>query len=167
MTEIIDIDLEMLANDIGEVLTDNYYGLDDVAKGDICRALVPFLDAIAPGLLTDSQRKYYLGKDGPMTDHLQASTSERGFDAFPAIPSVYDGEIRAQESSSAEGAHLWLYVTGPFDLHTPDASMVDVSLHLRAEDAWRLAEQLAMLVAHHYQGDARPQKRVIDLVEPR
>jgi hypothetical protein len=32
----------------------------------------------------------------------------------------------------------------------------EASVHLTAETAWRLKEQLETLLAHHYQGDARP-----------
>ncbi len=88
-----------------------------------------------------------------MSDHLTASTSERGFDAYPAIPSEYGGGVYVQESSSAEGPHIWLRATEAM----PGRPEVKAALHLTAENAWRLAEQLQRLVREHYQGDARPE----------
>lgn len=99
------------------------------------------------------------------TDHLQASPSGRGVDSFLSIPSTYYGaEIRVQESSSAEGPHVWIFVKSPENLNKPDGPRVEVSLHLTVEAAWCLAEQLATLVRDHYQGDARPSERVIDFI---
>lgn len=49
------IDLDMLSNDIAETLADEWYDLN-VSADDVRRAIVPFIDAIAPGRLTDAQR---------------------------------------------------------------------------------------------------------------
>lgn len=49
------IDLDMLSNDIAETLADEWYDLD-VSAADVRRAIVPFIDTIAPGRLTDAQR---------------------------------------------------------------------------------------------------------------
>jgi hypothetical protein len=49
------IDLDMLSNDIAETLADEWYDLD-VSAADVRRAIVPFIDAIAPGRLTTEQR---------------------------------------------------------------------------------------------------------------
>lgn len=49
------INLDMLAADIASVL-DERYGLHDVGASDVRRGLVPFLEAIAPGALTEAQR---------------------------------------------------------------------------------------------------------------
>lgn len=48
------IDLDMLANDLAAVLSEDH-GID-VGATDVRRALVPFVEAIAPGVLTDGQR---------------------------------------------------------------------------------------------------------------
>lgn len=83
-----------------------------------------------------------------MSEHLTVETSDRGFDALPPIPSEYGGDVRAYESSAASGPHIWLAATAK------NGGLVRI--HLTAENAWRLAEQLRYLVEHHYQGDARP-----------
>lgn len=49
------IDLDMLSNDIAETLADEWYDLN-VSADDVRRAIVPFIDAIAPGRLTVEQR---------------------------------------------------------------------------------------------------------------
>lgn len=68
---------------------------------------------------------------------------------MPAINGAFAGEpngdeVSVYESSSAEGPHLWLNVT-------------DSPVHLTAENAWRLSDQLRELVRNHYQGDATPE----------
>jgi hypothetical protein len=49
------IDLDALSDDIAETLGDEWYDLD-VSAADVRRAIVPFIDAIAPGRLTTEQR---------------------------------------------------------------------------------------------------------------
>lgn len=49
------IDLRMLAEDLAEVLSGGEYGID-VGGADVLRGLVPFIDTVAPGALTDAQR---------------------------------------------------------------------------------------------------------------
>jgi hypothetical protein len=49
------IDLDALSDDIADVLDDEWYDLD-VSAADVRRAIVPFIDAIAPGRLTTEQR---------------------------------------------------------------------------------------------------------------
>jgi hypothetical protein len=46
-----------------------------------------------------------------MTDHLAATTSDRGFDSMPDIPSEYGGHVSVYESSAASGPHIWLKAT--------------------------------------------------------
>lgn len=91
-----------------------------------------------------------------MTEHLNVTTSDRGFDSLPPIPSEYGGEVSVYESSAAIGPHVWLRAKAPVDLNNPGGEWREVPIHLTAENAWRLAEQLRYLVEHHYQGDARP-----------
>lgn len=93
--------------------------------------------------------------------HLDPSRSDRGFKRLPPIPGNYGGEAVVYESSSAEEPKLWLKVIEPNDLNA--GSVGDLSagthsamLHLTAEDAWKLADQLRWLVENHYHGDARP-----------
>jgi hypothetical protein len=74
-------------------------------------------------------------------EHLTPRTTERGFDHYMAIPGAYGGEAEVYESSAASSPHVWLKVT-------------DSPLHLTAENATKLAEQLLALVAGHYQNEA-------------
>lgn len=90
-----------------------------------------------------------------LPEHLRAAATERGFGHLPPLPNRYGGEegIRVSESSNADYAGIWLRVEGLGEV--PDV-LVDVAANLTAETAWRLAEQLAILVATHYHGDQRP-----------
>lgn len=83
--------------------------------------------------------------------HLTAVRSNRGFDSLPGIPGAYGGEARVYESSAASGPHLWLHVEVPADLNEPAGPTVEATLHLTAEDAVKLSEQLRFLVDTHYQ----------------
>nr|WP_221374483.1 hypothetical protein [Actinoplanes polyasparticus] len=90
-----------------------------------------------------------------MTDHLTAETSDRGFDFLPDIPSEYGGHVEVSESSAASGPHIWLRAYE--DMRSGVRPPVQAAMHLTAENAWRLAEQLQKLVREHYQGDATPE----------
>jgi hypothetical protein len=90
-------------------------------------------------------------------EHLVAMVTDRGFRHLPPIPSTYGGDVRVYESSNASGPHVWLTATAPTDLNDPDGPSTAAPMHLTAEAAWRLADQLRWLVEHHYQGDARPE----------
>jgi len=87
-----------------------------------------------------------------MSDHLTSKRSNRGFTRLPAIPGAYGGEATAYESSAASGPHLWLSIKEPVDANRPGGPMVEATLHLTADNAVKLAEQLQYLVANHYQG---------------
>jgi hypothetical protein len=84
-------------------------------------------------------------------DHLEPMTSGRGFDYLPPIPSEYGGEVSVSESSAASGPHVWLRATAPVDLNEPNGPTHQVPIHLTAENALRLADQLRYIVEHHYQ----------------
>jgi hypothetical protein len=88
-----------------------------------------------------------------VTDHLTVVTSDRGFDHLPLVPSEYGGHVSVYESSAASGPHLWLRVAED----APGRRQNETTVHLTAENAWRLAEQLQKLVREHYQGDATPE----------
>lgn len=81
--------------------------------------------------------------------HLVGSLNGRGFAQLPVLTDVYGGTAAAYESSAALEPHLRLAVTDGLDGAV-------AQLHLTAEQAWQLADQLRHLVVHHYQGDARP-----------
>lgn len=87
-----------------------------------------------------------------MTNHLSITTTERGFDYLPSIPSECGGNVSVHESSAASGPHIWLRAADT----RYDGSDIEVILHLTAESAWKLAEQMRLLVRDHYQGDATP-----------
>jgi hypothetical protein len=92
-----------------------------------------------------------------MTDHLNGTQTDRGFTRYPPLPNVYGGHVRVYESSSASGPHVWLQATAPQNANNPTGVLMDdVAVLLTAEDAWRLSEQIQVLVRNHYQGDARP-----------
>jgi hypothetical protein len=92
-----------------------------------------------------------------MNDHLTPIVSDRGFSRLPSIPSDYPGgRVRVYESSAASSPHIWLTATAPVDLNEPDGPKAEAPIHLSAENAWKLADQLRWLVEHHYQCDARP-----------
>jgi hypothetical protein len=89
-----------------------------------------------------------------LPEHLRARTSPRGFDHLPRLGGGHGGTVRCYESSSAEGPHVWLAIELPPSKDHPGG--LDEAVHLPAEEAWKLADQLRQLVAGHYQGDARP-----------
>lgn len=96
--------------------------------------------------------------------HTQTDTNQRGFDYMAPIQSTYNGEVSASESSSAEGPHIWLWASNPAEPNHPNGPQPkqETAIHLTAENAWRLAEQIMTLVRDHYQGDARPKQRLAD-----
>lgn len=96
--------------------------------------------------------------------HLKIAASDRGFVSLPPVPGAYGGSARAYESSGAEAPRLWLAVNVPISLRNPERGYQESIIHLEAEDAWHLAEQLMTLVQNHYQGDSRPvlHERVYD-----
>lgn len=83
--------------------------------------------------------------------HLEVTTTDRGFQHLPPIPSSYGGEVAVYESSAASGPHLWLKATAPVDLNEPDGPTHSVPAHLTIEDAEHLADQLHYLITNHYQ----------------
>ncbi len=88
-----------------------------------------------------------------MNDHLTVQTNARGFTSLPPIPSEYGGDVLVYESSAAESPHIWLSATEAMS-GRPE---VQAAIHLTAENAWRLSEQLQKLVREHYHGDATPE----------
>lgn len=80
---------------------------------------------------------------------------------MPPILGNYGGDVMVWESSAADEPKLWIKVREPNDLNAwcwgdESAGTHDAGLHLTAEDAWKLADQLRCMVENHYQGDARP-----------
>lgn len=90
----------------------------------------------------------------PCPEHLRVAKTARGFGHLPALPNQYGEpeDILVHESSNAEYAGIWLNVKGMGE----EGERVEATANLTAETAWRLAEQLALLVATHYHGDQRP-----------
>lgn len=85
--------------------------------------------------------------------HLNRITTERGFTYLPDIPSEYGGHISVSESSAADGPHVWVRATCPVDLNRPNGPTMEAAMHLTADNARRIAEQLLLTVDEHYQGD--------------
>lgn len=71
------------------------------------------------------------------------NVTSRGFRHLPPIPGAYGGTVRVYESSSAESPHVWLAVA------SPDGD--EMTHHLTADAALRLARHLQWLVENHYQ----------------
>jgi hypothetical protein len=90
--------------------------------------------------------------------------NDRGFSGLPPVQGAYGGDAMVWESSAAEYPRLWLKVNEPVNLNEPTGPTKDATVHLDAATAWQLAEQLMMLVQHHYQGDSRPAARAYDEV---
>lgn len=91
--------------------------------------------------------------DAPNGWHLEKAVTPRGFAHLPNIPSEYGGHVSVSESSAASGPHVWLRATAPVDLNNPDGPTHEVPMHLTADNARRLAEQLLLVVREHDQGD--------------
>lgn len=77
--------------------------------------------------------------------------SDRGFAQFDDIPSDCGGFIRAYESSSAEGAYIWVRTACPKDLNDPEGPTIEAVVHLEMSDAIKLWNQLGWLINNHYQ----------------
>lgn len=86
--------------------------------------------------------------------HLEKVVSPRGFASLPKVPSEYGGHVSVSESSAASGPHVWLRATAPVSLNDPNGPTHEVPMHLTADNARRLAEQLLLVVREHYQGEA-------------
>lgn len=86
--------------------------------------------------------------------HLEKVYSDRGFARLPEIPSEYGGHISVYESSAAMGPHVWLTARAPANLNEPDGAKVEAPMHLTADNARRLGEQLIQTATDHYQGNA-------------
>jgi hypothetical protein len=86
-------------------------------------------------------------------DHLTITTTDRGLDRLPEIPSEHGGHVCVFESRAPYGPHVWLRATSPRSLREPLGPVVVAVLHLTADDARRLAEQLMYLVRNHCQGE--------------
>lgn len=85
--------------------------------------------------------------------HLAKKTTDRGFAHLPPIPSEYGGHITVSESSAASGPHLWIRANTPVDPHNPHGDTAEAAaMHLTADNALRLSEQIQHTVRGHYQG---------------
>ena len=86
-------------------------------------------------------------------EHLQPNVTSRGFKHMPPVRSTYEGcRVMVYESSSAARAALWVRAQVPANLNVPGGEMVDATVHLDIDDAWKLAEQIVFLVQNHYHG---------------
>jgi len=94
-----------------------------------------------------------------MTDHLKVRESDHGLVSMPVIGSEFEKACVA-ESPNLDHPALWLRVE---DYTAGQQSMATIELD--ADRAWQLAEQIMTMVANHFHGDARPAKRVADLLE--
>jgi hypothetical protein len=82
-------------------------------------------------------------------DHLTPTVTDRGFRWLPSLPDTHGkNSARVLESSAATEPCIWLRLNWDGE---------DAVVHLNAERAWQLKEQIEWLLEHHYQGDARPE----------
>jgi hypothetical protein len=86
----------------------------------------------------------------PLPAHLKIYTTPRGLARMPTISGSSSGIIRVYESSAASEPRIWLQIINDDSVH----------IHLTAEAAWKLAEQIMHLVKNHYQGDATPEDAI-------
>jgi hypothetical protein len=103
------------------------------------------------------------------SEHLKAIHSDRGFARLPQIDGRNLTSAHVYESSAADSPHIWLGVMEPADLNAAAVTAAtsgrvpylgewkEATIHLTADAAWKLADQLRHMVEHHYQGDARPE----------
>lgn len=90
-----------------------------------------------------------MSADQPTTlPHLTVDQSERGFAYLPTIHDGRGGRADVYESSAAEEPCVWLKASN---------GQGTVHLHLDADTAWQVADQLRHAVRNHYQGDATPE----------
>lgn len=102
-------------------------------------------------------------------EHLIVTKTDRGFKTLPHIPATHAGRPAGHaavwESSAADEPSLWIEVEQPADRNHPDnGETIRAAIHIRAEDAWRFAEQIQHLVKNHYQGDARPEEEMAFII---
>jgi hypothetical protein len=93
----------------------------------------------------------------PTPPHLEFQQSPRGLRYLPPVGAVHGGQpaghAQVYDSSSAAGVYLWLKVIHAADRNTPGGDPVGGIIHLPAEEAWKLADQIRFLVD---QRGARP-----------
>lgn len=92
---------------------------------------------------------------------MKHTTTDRGFKHLEPIEGDYGGHVKVYESSSAEQPKLWLQIAEPNDINAwcagdQSGGTHDATIHLTADNAWQLKEQLEWALEHHYHGDARP-----------
>lgn len=92
-----------------------------------------------------------LAGDERMSDHLTPRLGRNGrLVSLPPIPGGPGEEIEVQESSASSGPHIWLISSEPV-VSDPPGSRMRCRIHLTAENALRLSDQLRWLVDNHYQ----------------
>lgn len=178
MHEAMDRLQNMLTKMANERLT-GYITITGRGVEDEWQAICPYHGEIARGPMTleghsdvlrawdQHEREHATGggfaADQPLPEHLRVTKSDRGFARLPKIQATHGerpaGHAEVYESSAAGGPYLWLSLTQPADRNQPDGDVIEATVHMRAEDAWRFAEQIQHLVRGHYQGDAVPNRK--------
>lgn len=87
--------------------------------------------------------------DGTAAYVPEFTLTGRGFKHLKSVAGAYGGEVKVYESSAAMGPHIWLLAKDPDDS--------EAIVHLSAEAAWEVAQQMLWLLRNHYQGDATPE----------
>ena len=114
------------------------------------------LDEVVYEELSLGRRRYvlYVVPDEPTrpveaATHLVREVNPRGFVRLPALDDGRGAIVTTYESSSAEGPHVWLSIQN-------DTTRAEAYAHLPSVIAQHLIDQLATLLAGHYQRDEPP-----------
>jgi hypothetical protein len=79
-----------------------------------------------------------------MTDTIPDRTvTERGFTIYDQFADTYGRDVRVQESSSAEGSHVWIFAT---DMESPEKRTCP---HLDIVQAERVRDALDAFIREH------------------
>lgn len=138
--------------------------IDEVAD-ELADVAIAALVAIAglgldPQQVTDRRAATVASRlpDPPAPDSPDTSSAS-GFTHLPPIPDIHGGRVEVVESSKASGPHVWVRAVCPANLSPtggPRGSMVVAPMHLTADNALRLAEQIQQAVRVHQRLQGRP-----------
>jgi hypothetical protein len=127
--------------------------------------------AVVPG--ADEPMRFTIADwAGPMpaAPPAVATTTDRGFKHYEDVTTDRGEMVKVYESSSAEGPHLWLQVTGEAHLEGPRCDAVGIpfgvapascAAHLTLDQARAVRDRLDAAIRGHYQRESGPCGRVL------
>ena len=90
-------------------------------------------------------------------EHLTPTYTTQGYKWLPMINGLYGDAVQVYESSLASQPALWLRIAGASqDTGRRNHMQLWRQVHLSADAAVELAQQLLWMVEHHYQNDEQP-----------